>query len=218
MPIIAQDIINRVNLITIDRHNTRWAVPELLSWLTDGARAIAVVRPAATAKNATFQFAAGSKQAIPADGWTLIDLPRNMGTDGSTPGRAITPTSRKDMDAFWPNWHAERQAKEIQHFMLDERDPKVFYVYPPADGTTRADIVYSSSVPQLSDAADELPIDPVYVPALVDYVLYRAYSKDADFSANSARAVAHYQAFGEALGIATQNTAQYSPNTKVAEG
>lgn len=218
MTIAVRDIIDRVNAISIDRHNTRWPVAELLRWVGDGARAIATVRPAATAAHAVIPLAAGTRQEIPADGWMMIRATRNMGADGLRPGRALTAAEIADFDRFMPDWHAERPVRAVEHFMVDEREPRAFHVYPPSDGTGHLEVVYSASPPDPATDNEALALDGVYLAAMVDYVLYRAYSKDSDVSANTARAVAHYQAFGEALGLKTQNVAQYSPNNKVSQG
>ena len=46
---------------------------------------------------------------------------------------------------------------------------------------------------------------------ILDWVLYRAYSKDAEYGANEARAAASYQAFNSALGAKTQVDAAVAP-------
>jgi hypothetical protein len=46
---------------------------------------------------------------------------------------------------------------------------------------------------------------------LIDYVLYRAASKDAEFAGSAAKAQAHYEAFQGALGVEASATAVASP-------
>jgi hypothetical protein len=80
--------------------------------------------------------------------------------------------------------------------MFDDRDPKHFYVYPPqpAANPGYVEIIYSSA-PSAASADGNISIDDVYANALLDYILYRAYSKDADYAANNQRALGHFQAF-----------------------
>ncbi|MCK7581011.1 MAG: hypothetical protein MZV65_38935 [Chromatiales bacterium] len=52
--------------------------------------------------------------------------------------------------------------------------------------------------------ATPIKLDDIYANAILDYVLYRAYSKDAEYAANAQRAALHYQAFTNALGVKTQ--------------
>ncbi|MDO8312640.1 MAG: hypothetical protein Q7T25_11940, partial [Sideroxyarcus sp.] len=51
-----------------------------------------------------------------------------------------------------------------------------------------------------------------YGNGILDYVLYRAYSKDADYAANAQRAVGYYQVFAAALGIKDAADIKSSPN------
>ena len=57
-----------------------------------------------------------------------------------------------------------------------------------------------------------ISIDDIYANALNDYILYRAYSKDATYAQNGQLAVAHYSALANSLGIKTQNELTRNPN------
>ncbi len=57
-----------------------------------------------------------------------------------------------------------------------------------------------------------ISIDDIYANALNDYILYRAYSKDAKYAQNGQLSVAHYSAFANSLGIKTQNELARNPN------
>jgi hypothetical protein len=98
--ITAQSIINKAAIQLTDVGNTRWSRAELLDWLNQGQKQIVVMSPSATNKVSTVQLVAGTRQNIPSDGWTLLELIRYMGTNGSTPGRAIRVTSRELIDSF----------------------------------------------------------------------------------------------------------------------
>ena len=50
-----------------------------------------------------------------------------------------------------------------------------------------------------------------YANALMDYILYRAFSKDAEFAANAARATAHYGAFSSAMTTELNGTSGIVP-------
>jgi len=65
-------------------------------------------------------------------------------------------------------------------------------------------------------ASYDVPIDihDMYKGALVDYVMYRAYSKDSSFAGSLARAAAHYQQFQGAIGVRAKDETR-NPNTKV---
>lgn len=59
--------------------------------------------------------------------------------------------------------------------------------------------------------AEMIRIDDTYANAIQDYILYRAYTKDSDQQGNAARAVAHFQAFQNALGVSAQANAASQP-------
>jgi hypothetical protein len=205
--ITAQSIIDKAETLLLDSTNTRWPVSELLGWLNDGQRHIVSVRPDANPVFANVTLVAGTKQSIPADGYQLLDVIRNMGTNGSTPGRAIRRTTLKVLNTQSPDWHAETASTTVEHYMADPRWPKVFFVYPPATASRQVEVVYSR-VPADVAAVNVISLDDVYATSLLDYVLYRAYSKDYEVPGSAERAVAHYQAFEAGLGMKAQADAQ----------
>ena len=212
-------IISRAATLIQDATNVRWPLAELLDWLNDGQREIVLLKPQSSVKNISVQLTANStKQALPADGIMLIDVLRNMGPTGSTPGAAIRVVTREVLDAQIPTWHSDaNKAGVVMHFMFDARDPKNYYVYPKAPAEAAyVELIYSAS-PTNCTAGDVIQIDDIYGNALLDYVLYRAYSKDADYAQNANLAVGHYTAFSNSLGVKTQNEVAQNPNTVIGQ-
>lgn len=190
----AQAIIERASVILQDTSNIRWPVNELLNWLNDGQREIVALAPDAYTRTENVLLVPGTKQTIPGIGIRLIDISRNMGVTGATPGRAIRPVDRAVLDAQRPNWHFETASAEAKHYMFDRRNPKVFYVYPPQPNVPGyVEITYSSAPTDVSQG-QPIVIDDIYANALLDYILYRAYSKDAEYTQNAERAQMHYKA------------------------
>ena len=207
-------LVARASTLIQDATNVRWPIPELVGWLNDGQREVALNKPEASVKNVSVALIEGStKQTLPADAVLLIDVVRNTGSGGSSPGTAIRLTGREVLDAQRPTWHSDPNAiGYIQHYTYDPRDPKNFYVYPKAPGVGwQIEVVYSSS-PQDAVTGGVISIDDTYANALLDYILYRAYSKDAEYAGNANLAVAHYTAFANSLGIKTQNDMSRNPN------
>jgi hypothetical protein len=62
------------------------------------------------------------------------------------------------------------------------------------------------------DAASSLSIPDIYADPLLNYVLYRAYAKDAEFAQNQQLSASYLQIFQGMLGIKTQKDAAYSPD------
>ncbi|WP_025915801.1 DUF6682 family protein [Herminiimonas sp. CN] len=189
----ASSIINRVSILLQDAANVRWPRLELLDWLNDGQREVALYKPNACVRNIDVTLAAGTKQAIPADGNSLVDIPRN------TNGMAIRLVARGTLDVQVPDWHLPSKASaKVAHYCYSEHDPKNFYVYPPSPGGNSVEIVYNAN-PADAALGGAISIDDIYASALVDYVMYRAYSKDTEYAANGQTASNHYQAFIAAI-------------------
>jgi len=209
----AQQILDDVELVLQDTTNIRWTVAELLGWLNAGQAELVINRPDASSVVASMPLVAGTRQTIPAAGHMLLDVVRNMGS-GSTPGRSVRKTSTDQLDSTVPNWHSAAQAAETLHYTFDPRTPRVFYVYPPANGSTQVEIKYSAAPTRLNAAGDVITVDDIYRNALMDYVLYRAYSKDFELSGNMERATFHYTRFRESLGLKTQTDAALVPSDR----
>lgn len=186
-------ILNRVSVLLQDTTNVRWPQLELLDWLNDAQREIALHKPNVYVKNINVTLVAGTKQSIPVDGNSLISVPRNIG------GNAIRITSREVLDAQIPDWHlASKASVKVVHYCYSDADPKNFYVYPPSPGGNSVEIIYSAS-PVNAALAGTISVDDIYSSALVDYMAYRAYSKDTEYAANSQNASNHYQIFISAI-------------------
>jgi len=218
MPITAQSIVRRVVETLQDNTSVRWPVNELVRYLNDGQREIVLYRPDAMVTNAAVALAAGSKQALPSNGTKLIEVVRN--TAGNK--RSVRLVNREILDSQSPGWHNITGATEILHFMYDPRDPKVFYVYPPAAASGASlDVVYAAMPTDITEPADgslytavsgNISVPDIYGNVIQDYVLYRAYSKDSEYAGNAQRAQAHYAAFANALGVEMKATVNFQPN------
>ena len=218
MSIAAQALIRRVVETLQDTTSIRWPVAELVRYLNDGQREIIVHRPDAMVTNASLALIAGTKQSLPTNGAKLIDVVRNSAGNK----RAIRMCAREILDAQSPGWHNLSGVNEIVHFMFDPRDPKVFYVYPPAAASgASVDLVYSALPTDIAEPAagtdfgavtGNISVPDIYSNALQDYVLYRAYTKDSQYAGNEARAQARYAAFANALGIEIKATVAVAPS------
>ena len=184
-----------------------------MGWLNDGQREVLVFKPNANVVNTSIQLASGTKQSLPADGIQLIDVPRNMGSDGATPGKAIRIAMREILDAQSPDWHTETPSATTKHYMYTPLDPKHFYVYPPSNGAGQVELIYAAVPAKVATIANMISLDDIYSNVLVDYILYRAYSKDSDYAANPQRAAASQAAYTAALTGKAQAEVIVNPNT-----
>jgi hypothetical protein len=217
MTISAQSIIKRVIGTLQDTTSIRWPVDELVRYLNDGQREVVTHRPDSTSTTTTHALTTGSRQSLPTNGAKLIEVIRNA----SASKRAVRLTNREILDAQLPGWHAQSGAVEIVHFMFDPREPRTFYVYPPAAPGAALEIIYASlptNVPEPAPGAEytavtgDLSVPDIHANAVQDYVLYRAYTKDSEYAGNGQRAQAHYGAFANALGMEIKATVGVAPN------
>ena len=180
--VTAQTIINKAAIQLTDIANIRWTRAELLSWLNDGMRQIVLMQPSASSTTVSKLLTAGTRQTLPSDGWLLLQIYRNMGTTGTTPGRAIRIISRELLDGFNPNWHSELPRTEVKNYIYDVQDQTAFYIYPPNTGTQYIELNYSAQPTNLTTESQVIPIFDIFQSALVDYILFRACSKDAEYA------------------------------------
>lgn len=217
MPISAQSVIRRCVETLQDNTSIRWPVAELVRYLNDGQREVALYRPDSMGTSTTVTCVTGTKQSLPANGAKLIEVVRNSGASK----KAVRLTNREILDAQLPGWHNVTPTSEVLHYMYDPRDPRVFYVYPPATASAQLDIVYSAYPLDITEPGDgslhtavtgNIGVPDIYTNALQNYILYRAYTKDSEYAGNAARAQAHYAAFANTLGVEIKATVAVGPN------
>jgi hypothetical protein len=217
------DLITRALVLLKDPTAARWPATELQYWLNDGYREIINRRPDANAQVATFTCATGYRQTITAvsNAQRLLEVISNVAATSNK--KTVRLVDRKTMDDQLPGWNTEATSINIEKYMYDRRLPKEFLVYPPAKSTAQVEIVYSTfpaahtlTEVQLMNPATTTTInlDDTYANPLLDYMLYRAYSKDAEQAGNAQRAMAHYQAMADAINGIDTGEAKESPENR----
>lgn len=212
----AKSIIDKASILLLDPTNVRWSRAELLGWINDAQRQIVLMSPNATNKVAVFQLVAGTRQSIPSDGWTLLDVIRYMGTDGTKPGRAIRIASQEVMDAFNPNWHSSTPSVVPQSYMFDQQDQTIFYVYPPNTGKGYVQVNYSPEPIDLTSETQTIGVRDIFQTSILDYVMYRACSKDAEYAPGLQLAGGYLQTFTSSMGEKSKSETTNSPNQMLA--
>jgi hypothetical protein len=223
----AKDIMLRVSVDLLDSDHVRWPLDELAHHIEDAVKAIIVAKPSASSGLMELTLAKGTKQAVPDNVVQLLDVVRNIEGANGAAGRMIRSVSRAELDANAPRWHDPAYVpfrREVRHFVFDELLPKNYFVFPGNDGTGRVEAAVSKLPPLITELQDgdvtdietwdvEVGIDDQYQPAVQDYVLYRANSKE-DTAADPGKAVRHFQAFATAIGIQSQVESSTSPGRR----
>lgn len=222
MAFTAASVMLSVQTILNDAASVRWTAVELHTWLNDALREIAVLKPNAVAKTVELSLQEGAYQTLPEDHFNLFRLTRNLATTEISPtgrggGRIITQVEREVMDMQIPGWMDTAvmpYSKNVVHFINDISDMAAYYVVPGNDGTGIVEAICAvmpAMVPApaadaliVSSYTSEVDIPDIYRNALIDYMLYRAFSKDASLPGIAQRAAVHYSQFASALGLKFQ--------------
>lgn len=221
--ITADKVLSRAATLLFDVAKRHWQESELLQWANDGQLEIVHLRPDAYVVQRTQILVAGTRQSLANDELALIDIARNLGTDGETPGFAVTYVDRKQLDKSNPNWHAAATSTVVRHWSYDRANPKVWWNYPPqpdvAEGSrSRVEKAVAVAPPPLTienvDGGTEtsaLSIDDAWINALLQFMLSAALFKESE-RGDTTKADAAYLRFLQSLGLASETAKAFRPS------
>lgn len=186
-----------------------------IRYLNAGIRALILVRPDAGAVTESILLVQGIKQTIPTAALRLLDITRNMGTDGLTAGKIITPSKRAHINYSNLLWPADTGETYVENFSYDSNTPRIYYVTPPVHATTDVYVeVSTSQLPTtLTAVGDTMSVSDLFFEPLVQYMLYKAFSAD-DESVEFEKAQIYLNNFFRLLGIEGQVSAAMGPEKK----
>lgn len=240
---LVKDVLYRVSvqLHDITPQFTRWTQRELVSALNDGQKAIAKYMPSSCSRLDAIKLVPGTRQSIDTilaanmksgEGDTpavvmgnfVQHVIRNMGSNGLTPGRGIRITDHEILDVNSPDWHTQTSTS-ISMYTFDPRQPKTFFVSPgvPATPNVWIEISYLADPVEIpvggsygmdSNDTTVISIDDKYVDDLVNYILARAYMKDAEFANNASQAAAATQLFTGSINAQVAALTGVNPNLR----
>ena len=224
--ITGANIISRVQDTLQDTTSVRWPEAELLRYINDAQREVVNLRPDASATTSNVQLVTGTKQTLPTTGLRLIKVTRNMSaaSGSATGGRAVRIVDIDILNTQEPDWNDPTVTGDaahgttVKHYIFDQDDPRSFYVYPGVSGNAFVEIVFSKSPTDLSSTSSTIDIDDTFGNAIVDYVLFRSYLKDAEYAGNAVRSNQHYALFNNSLGQSTAASNITNPNFDYAGG
>ncbi|MBB6578954.1 hypothetical protein HNP33_003059 [Comamonas odontotermitis] len=197
--IVAQRLIDQASIILQDEKKTRWKQDELLGWLNEAQVQIVNAVPQAYTKTESKKLVEGVLQRAPAGAITVLDLAYNLGTNGATPGKRIRATSRDYLDQSRAKWPADKPQLDVVHFMPDPHIREQFWVWPANTGTGFVLMTYSAVPPDIN-AGQPIAIPDIYRGAILNWVCFRAHSKDTE-AATDSKAASFYQAFVADVGL-----------------
>ncbi|MDB6179002.1 hypothetical protein PAF17_16035 [Paracoccus sp. Z330] len=201
MAFTAASVMKRANTILQDVGAVRWTAPELRDWLNEAQRAIVLAKPNALSGSVTLTLASGTKQTIPAQYTVLSRVVRNVGNGN----RAVRTMARREiLDSQIPGWHDTATlpfAASVQYVWQDPMSPREFYVVPGNDGNGEVEALVGrnpTDIPlapggglDIDDYTTTSEFEDIYQGILLDFVLFRAFSKDGDAPDAAAQAGSH---------------------------
>lgn len=196
----AQTLVDRAGIQLYDETGLDWPEAELLGYLNEAIAHLVTSQPTEFATLEQVTHVPGTRQSLPAGGVALLRVRNAVNALGAAT-RGVTLFDLAAMDAVNPGWHAAK-AGAVRQFAYDPRDPKVYWVYPPSNGTDA--VIEYVLEPAALALGDTVPVGTRFEGALLDYLLFRAYSKDTEYAGQDGRAALHYQAYLGVTGGAAQ--------------
>lgn len=201
-------IIDQAEKVLIDEGNDDFTETELIAWYNLGQRDIVAKKPDAYTVIDSVILASGIRQVLPSGSMAFVDVVRNMGTDGDTPGTTILVVPWISLKVYLPSYSSVTATTEIRNAAPDPVRKDTWYCYPPSDGTGYVEVEYSKAPTQITyDASDNwqsnlIAVDNEYVDAVLNYILWRAWSKDTDIPGSFERSQIYWDRYYQSVGVA----------------
>lgn len=153
----------------------------------------------------------------------------NMGSNGLTPGASITPVQRELLDAYSRSWRSGPNSGEVEHFTFNPQTPRTIEVYPPVRSiggdvwVLMELLACPKPLPMPSSAGvyavagsstATLGIPDTHVDDLLNYVLARAWMKDAETAGNAQLAQMHANLFVQSVNAQAAVQTGHNPNLR----
>ena len=211
----ASTIINEVARQVNDAAFARWTLNDQFVYLTEASRQLVLIQPRANPSVVSVKLTpSNTLQSLPDDASSLIDITRNMGSNGTTPGRVITISDRQALDGLNANWHNATGSTTIDNYTYDDRSPLTFYVSPPPASAPDiyVEMVYAIQPVDVTALDQDLDVLDIYQAPLVEYMLYRCFSVNAKSDTDRAVAKEHLSYFYMMLDAKDKATMLMTPN------
>lgn len=190
MAFTGTDIKNKALLTLVD-DGTRWSDATLVSFINDCFLELIVAAPFANTQIVTTALVEGSKQTH--SGYLLMDVVANCSSEG-VEGESVRKLNLATLDFTNPTWRQSKKKSTVKYYAMSPDELDAFYVYPPNTGTSYVRLKQTSYITPLTTISETISIKNQFIPAIVDYVCYKAYNQDTD-ATNQQIALGYYQNF-----------------------
>ena len=221
MPAKTASVIARIDSVTGDTARKRFSLPAIARWMDEAQGIICELQPRAAAEHRVFTLVEGPSQDLrnePSVAWIRVhEAVCNTTAAGEPTGPAIRMVEGNVLGRVRRDWRNFAPATQVDEVSLDERDPFVFTVFPPAAAGTKVQLlatvrpgpvcVLNSGGTALLDPEERVGVRDGFDTPLVDWVLFRLFSKDSEDQSYQARAKGHFDAAQLVLGLALRDAA-----------
>lgn len=202
---MAYDVVNNMLSVTQrqlqDETGADWTQTVLLPYLNQAIIEIVNLVPDAYSQTADISLSAGAIQTIGTTYLALIDVICNI-TGTSTIGKPLRFIDRKELTRRRPNWMLDTASNEGRFVMRADGDDRQFFIYPAQTGSPgKARVIVSALPTEISNLASTFPLDKKFIPAAINYVIYRALIEETTIPNAQAKAGTFLAAFYQSLGL-----------------
>ena len=200
MTVAASKLVEDARTELQDLTGVRWPTADLVKYLNLAQVAVVKLRPDTKSTKVIFTPAQGARQALPDAALEFMDITCNaIGRQ-----RQIRKVSRAKLDAISPLWQSMRPATEIINYTFDQREPRVFVLYPPAATAARIELVFAAYPAAVAAPTGNTVVGNIDLPdwcesAVLSFMLHKAWSKDGEFAENKTLADAKLAQFKDEL-------------------
>lgn len=174
-----------------------------LDWLNDAQRTVVLVRPDANALTTNLTLAAGVKQSLPTGYTRIIGVTRNMGADGSTPGKAVHLATHEDKSAVNEDWYSAANASPVRELVYDDKkDPLTFWVSPPAVASWKIEAILARDPLDVTDPDNgDIALIDTYAAPMQQWMLFRSYAMGTQAAGHLQKAQVAFSNVFNLLGV-----------------
>lgn len=192
-------VVQRAAELLHDSTHDRWTMANLVDWCNAGIQEALVFRPTAYTEKLAIPLVEGAVQTLPSEHFQFM-RPLYTTKADSTKGRTPALVDFVSLSMVDPSWMNGTPNEEVEQVAPDPASAHTFYTYPPQPAATTATLeAIVATQPAYVTPSDDFPLATVFEPAIVDFMLYRAYSMEAEFASEEGRAGMHYNAFKSAI-------------------
>jgi hypothetical protein len=193
-----QDYVELLQEYLFDPDGDVWFNPLALKIINEAIQVVAMLRRDSTAKTITYTVTADSDvQELPDDGELLQFVHSNV-----VSGKPIRKIAKESLIELGVDWNPQ-SVTDIEHYLYDPENPKVFWVWPVPDSALQIKLTYSAR-PAKIGLQDTPILSDSYQDPIIEHALYRALNIETDRK-NTTKSFHHLQACYNALGVKLQN-------------